>query len=218
MKKTFISLIVTVSTVFFISTSLIGQDETEYGTLLSRDNGFSHGAYVGMDFGYTEVANRSSFLTGVTIAWVIDHTIELGIAGKGFVTNPLPDLLLENNNFMYAGGYGGLHCAVNVLGNKPINVSIPIILGVGEISYIRSQYDGYYDNFYPESHYMYFVIEPGIDLQLNMTKFFRLSAGVSYRYTSDIYLLYSNTNAQPIASPSILRGLNAGIKIKFGRF
>ncbi|HNQ68627.1 MAG TPA: hypothetical protein PKN32_09620 [Bacteroidales bacterium] len=218
MKKTFILFAITFLAVIFACNKLNAQEESNYETLLSRDDGFSHGAYVGMDFGYTEVANRSSFLTGVTIAWVIDHTIELGIAGKGFVTNPLPDLLLENNNYMYAGGYGGLHCAVNILGKKPINVSIPIILGAGEISYIRSQYTGYYDNFYPESHYLYFVVEPGIELQLNMTKFFRLSAGVSYRYTSDIYLLYSNIDAQPIASPSILRGLNAGIKIKFGRF
>lgn len=218
MKKTFITLITTVSTVFFMSLSLLGQDEQEYATLLSRDKGLSHGAYVGMDFGYTEIANRNAFLTGVTIAWVIDHTVELGIAGKGFVTNPLPDLLLENDNYLYTGGYGGLHCAVNILGRKPINVSIPVTLGAGEVSYIRSQYTGYYDNFYPESHYVYFVIEPGIELQLNMTKFFRLSAGVSYRYTSDIYLLYSNTSAQPVASPAILRGMNAGIKIKFGRF
>lgn len=218
MKKTFTLFSITILALLFINTVIVAQDESDYSTLLSRDDGFTHGAYVGMDFGYTEVANRNSFLTGVTIAWVIDHTVELGIAGKGFVTNPLPDILLENNNYIYAGGYAGLHCAVNVLGKKPINVSIPVIIGVGEISYIKSQYSNYYENLYPESHYMYFVVEPGLELQLNMTKFFRLSAGVSYRYTSDIYLLYSNIDAQPIASPSILRGLNAGIKIKFGRF
>lgn len=190
----------------------------EYQTLINRDQHMTHGGYIGFEFGYTPVAGRNAFLSGFHTAWVVDHTIELGINAKGFVTNPLPDMALDNKQYMYTGGYGGLHIAANVFGNKPINVSFPVLIGGGAISYIRTGSFNYYDDFYPESHYAYFVFEPGIDVQFNMTRFFRLSAGVSYRYTSDIYLLYSNTSAAPIASTSILRGLNAGIKIKFGKF
>lgn len=224
MKKT----IITISTAFLatvlLCTDLNAQNSNgynnnnDYQTLLSRDKNMSHGFYGGFEFAYTEIANRSSLLTGFTAAWVVDHTIELGITGKGFITNPLPDILLQNQNYIYSGGYGGLHLAVNVLGHKPINVSFPLTIGAGAVSYIRSQYDGSYSEFYPESYYAYFIVEPGVELQLNMTRFFRLSAGVSYRYTSDIYLIYSDISAQPVANPSLLRGLNMGIKLKFGKF
>ena len=190
----------------------------DYQTLLSRDGNMSHGFYGGFEFGYTMISDRSAMLTGFNMAWVVDHTLEFGFVGKGFVTNPLPDINLSNQNFLYTGGYGGLHFAATIMGNKPINISFPLTIGAGGISYIRSQYSGYNDNFYPESYYAFFVVEPGVEIQLNMTRFFRLCAGVSYRHTSDIYLIYSETNNQNITSPSSLRGLNMSVKLKFGKF
>lgn len=196
----------------------LGNDENQVETLFNKDQNFTHGGYAGLEFGYTEVSGRPALLSGFSAAWVIDHTLELGIVGKGYATNPLPDLYLENESYMYTGGYGGLHIAANVFGEKPINVSFPLTVGAGSISYIKTQKYNYYDDYSPESHYAYFVVEPGVELQLNMTRFFRISAGVSYRYTSDIYLIYSSIDAQAIESPSIMRGLNAGIKLKFGKF
>jgi hypothetical protein len=221
--KTTITLktVLFIAAIFCLNQLSFAQDNnenSEIGTLFNKDQNISHGGYAALEFGYTPVAGRSAMLTGFQTAWVIDHTLELGINAKAFVTNPLPDVNLENRNYMYTGGYGGLHIAATIMGDKPINVSFPVLLGAGAISYIRTEYTGYYDDFYPESHYAYFVIEPGIDVQLNMTRFFRISAGVSYRYTSDIYLIYSNTSTASIASPSILRGVNASIKFKFGKF
>ncbi len=223
MKNKIITISTTILALVFFNINSIAQDSgrsgnNEYQTLINKDRNSTHGFYGGFEFGYTEVASRSSFLTGFTGAWVVDHTIELGFTGKGFITNPLPDILLENQNYLYSGGYGGLHLAVNVLGHKPINVSFPFTIGAGAVSYIRSQYSNYYSELYPESYYAFFVVEPGIELQLNMTRFFRFSAGVSYRYTSDIYLIYSDIAAEPVANPSILRGLNMSVKLKFGKF
>jgi len=221
MKRTFISILTTVCLAVLTVSNISAQTRTtgdEYQTLINRDGNMTHGAYMGLEFGYTQTAGRSALLTGFNLAWVVDHTRELGIVAKGFATNPLPDAYLQNSNYLYTGGYGGLHVAANIFGNRPINISFPVTIGAGAVSYIRSQYTGYTDDYYPESYYAYFVVEPGIDLQFNMTRFFRLSAGVSYRYTSDIYLIYSDITAQPVANPSILRGLNMGIKLKFGKF
>lgn len=192
--------------------------DSDIQTLINRDQNMTHGGYAGFEYGYTPIAGRGALLTGFHAAWVIDHAIELGINTKAFVTNPLPDLLLDNRNYIYTGGYGGLHIAATLFGHKPINISFPILLGGGAISYIQTGNSSFYDDFYPESNYAFFVIEPGVDLQLNITRCFRISAGISYRHTSDIYLLYSYTSAEPIASPSILRGLNASIKFKLGKF
>ena len=198
------------------------RENNQIETLFSKDQKITHGGYAGFEFGYTQIVDRPAIITGFHAAWVIDHTIELGIIGKGYITNPVPDLNLENESYMYTGGYGGLHIAANVFGNKPINVTFPLTVGAGSISYIKTQYydlyNNYYDDCYAENHYAYLVLEPGVEVQLNMTRFFRISAGISYRYTSDIYLIYSNTNSESVINPSIMRGINAGIKLKFGKF
>ena len=54
----------------------------------------------------------------------------------------------------------------------------------------------------------YFVMEPG--LELNLIKLIRPGVGASYRYTTDINLPGAPTNA--------LRGFNAGLSLKIGKF
>jgi len=56
----------------------------------------------------------------------------------------------------------------------------------------------------------FFVIEPGVVLGINLLKFMRLDAGVSYRYAPGIQLPKTNSN--------LLNGFNTNISLKFGRF
>ena len=56
----------------------------------------------------------------------------------------------------------------------------------------------------------YLLIEPGIELEFNVVRFFRLALGGYYRYTSKIQL-----NDTP---EDVLNGWSAGITLKFGKF
>ena len=78
--------------------------------------------------------------------------------------------------------------------NKPVHVSFPVILGVGGISAVESNSweSSHYDKnttYYYDSD-AFLVLEPGVDVEFNITKFFRLALGASYRLTSDINLRY----------------------------
>lgn len=199
-----------------------------FETLISRDKKVSHGVYAGLELGYASIDSRSALLTGFNIAWVIDHSIELGFATKGFITNPLPDINIDNKNYIYTGGYGGFYFAGTVISKKVVNVSFPVTLGGGGLSYIQSFSGNYYyhpnfdhenqPHFYPEYNYLFFLVEPGVDIQLNVTRFFRVSLGASYRLTSDSYLIFSNVPDLPVNSTFALSGFNASMKFKFGKF
>jgi hypothetical protein len=54
------------------------------------------------------------------------------------------------------------------------------------------------------------VVEPAIELEFNMARFFRMAATASYRYTSNITLFDTDED--------VLRGLNFGLTFKFGKF
>ena len=63
---------------------------------------------------------------------------------------------------------------------------------------------------YGDDYQAFFVVEPGIELEVNVIKLVRFGVGASYRYTTDLDL--------PGTGKGALRGLNAGFTVKVGRF
>jgi len=74
--------------------------------------------------------------------------------------------------------------------------------------------DNWNDNYKSEASDAYLVIEPGIEVELNVTKFFRFCVGGYYRYTSDVDIEDPMFNVPT----DILRGFSGGVTFKFGRF
>jgi hypothetical protein len=107
-----------------------------------------------------------------------------------------------------SGGYGGLLIEPIILPKLPVHISFPFLFGVGGVSSMDLISDDW--DFYIENSNVYVLVEPGIDLELNMTKFFRISLGAKYRVTSQLSMPNVNSNA--------LNGLSCGIKFKFGKF
>jgi hypothetical protein len=58
------------------------------------------------------------------------------------------------------------------------------------------------------------IIEPGVELELNVTRFFRFSVGAYYRYTSDVDI----ENPDYTVPTDILKGFSGGVTFKFGKF
>jgi hypothetical protein len=54
------------------------------------------------------------------------------------------------------------------------------------------------------------VFEPGVELEFNVTRFFRTAAAVTYRFTSDVEITGMEQN--------VLKGLNFKLGFKFGKF
>ena len=56
----------------------------------------------------------------------------------------------------------------------------------------------------------FFVVQPGVHMELNVAEHARVDVGMDYRYTSDIHLTALPADA--------LRGFNFMLRLKVGRF
>ncbi len=183
----------------------------------------AHGGYGGFNIGYTQIDNRDALVLGGRLGWVIDHKLTFGMAGEAFMNDTRPDPNLSNYNYNLIGGYGGV-LLEPVIGSKyPVHVTIPVVIGAGGITYSRSyawdEWDNQWYN-YEEDTDAFFVLQPGVEFEMNLLKFLRFTAGVYYRYTSDVKLEYRTIEATPpeIVPKDVLHGFSYGISFKIGKF
>ncbi|MFA6923340.1 MAG: hypothetical protein WC223_03710 [Bacteroidales bacterium] len=167
-----------------------------------------HGGYGGISFGYSQINNKDALSAGMRLAWIINHSFCIGFAGSGFVNDYKFYNNFNSNNL--AGGYGGLLFETIFLPKFPVHISVPVLIGAGGISYIDNSYSSHDNDYYVKDADAFLIVEPGIELELNLVKCIRLSLGATYRYTSSINLI--NTPRQ------VLDGLTTGFTIKFGKF
>jgi hypothetical protein len=183
-----------------------------------------HGGWGGFTVGYTRLADKNAFISGGKGGWLINHSFTLGLAGYGFFSNidyngqyqPTID------NYSLGGGYGGLLIEPVIAPFNPIHISIPVLIGGGS-SFVMDEMNYHggnngWDNY--GSYGSFFVLEPGIDIEVNVVKFFRIALSLSYRYTSDLDLsYYSILGEKEFSVPSdAFRGFNVGLTMKFGKF
>jgi len=182
----------------------------EFGTILSNDAG-SNGGYGALSIAYTEIDNKDAFVVGARGGWIINHSFSLGLGGYGFINDiHYNDPFYDNFDYNLAGGYGGLFIEPIVAPMSPVHVSFPILLGFGAVSYIHD-YDHWDYSWEREGlHDVFWVVEPAVELEFNMTRFFRLAATASYRFTSDVEM--------DLTDPDLMKGVNVGLVFKFGKF
>ena len=215
----------TVAIVLLISFNLqsFGQEihinegqQKEVQTLFGNKKGF--GGYLGMNLKMTEVNGQEALLTGGELCFVLNRSFNIGFEGYGMVNEVRSNNLDYNSDrFFLQMGYGGLHLEPVIASEGLIHVTIPILLGAGGVAETSrpywEEYNGEviidFDPYYHESDY-FFVAEPGVNLELNVFKFMRLTAGASYRFTSDFDLGVVNRDD--------INGWNANMGLRFGWF
>ena len=188
----------------------------EFKTLLG-DN-VTHGGYGSFSVGYTKVGSYNAFSSGMKGAWIINHSIGIGIAGSGFITEEL-GITSDNNYSFVTGGHGGFLIEPIFFSNNSVHFTVPIIIGGGGVTYINEfQMHGDYQE-YPYAYDSYFLFEPGVELEVNMVKFFRVAVGVSYRMTSDINLTTTILGEDVvILDKKDLNQFVVNLTFKFGKF
>lgn len=174
-------------------------------TLLSGH--IDHGGYGGPVFKYTQLGPNSEegLLVGGQGGWIIDHTFVLGGAGFGLANsinaNWIKYYVPQYLNF----GYGGLFLAYINNSDKLIHYDINTIIGWGTVNYRDKDYYNLYD-----TDDSIFIVEPGIYIVANITKFFRVGAGASYRFVQGVEI--EGLTDDNLSGPS------AQVILKFGAF
>ncbi|MDX9932700.1 MAG: hypothetical protein RB294_08960, partial [Bacteroidales bacterium] len=109
------------------------------------------------------------------------------------------------------GGYAGLLLQPVIFPKFPVHISFPVLLGAGGAASVSTYYNEPWDAYWEmQDETFYFIVEPAAEVELNLIRWIRLSAGVSYRLTSPVNLQgYSN---------DVLRGLSGNVTLSFGKF
>lgn len=161
------------------------------------------------------------FLMGGRLGFIFNEKYSIGLGGYGLVTEHLTPYGLETDtdfdpNAKIGFGYGGLVFEYTLFGNKLVHFTIPVLIGGGGVSLYKDiiidneEFDWTWDDFTTYESSAFFVVEPGVNLEVNVTKFMRLDLGASYRLTQFTEMDYLTDND--------LSGLAANVSLKFGFF
>lgn len=215
MKKIVITLIIAIAlvpSVFAQKTIKIdGYNDQEINTLFKRDK--RDGFYGSFATGYSPIDGKNGIVFSTRGGWIMDHWFAFGMFGTGLVNN-IDNLDMyyygpssNSNDYSLAAGYGGFFVEPMLLPLKPIHLSFPILFGAGGASRFNNDY--YYTDFYTDSD-VFYVVEPGVELELNFTRWMRVAFYGTYRYTSDISIKDISADA--------LRNYSVGVNVKIGLF
>ncbi len=166
-----------------------------------------------MDFMVSKVIDQESMQIGAHGGIILNKKLMLGAGGYGIVTQHKFDGVFPQQPLNLYGGYGGLLIGFNVAPREAIHASFPVIIGAGGIDIADRDF---FPNAGPEfEEYIiessaFFVIHPMANIEINMTKFFRLAAGVGYRHVSGTDLV--NIKDEDLTS------WTANVSFKFGGF
>jgi hypothetical protein len=191
------------------------QDNQEMQTLFGKTNHL--GWWVSPEFAYTKVDGRDAWLGGISGGIISNHSFSIGLAGYGVMNsnNLAYENILDTQTVYLYSGYGGLKLEYRLYPLKQINIAFPLLIGGGGVGYSTwNWHSDYHHNHYESNgdyYYIwdgFFVLEPGVTVGINILKFMRLNAGVSYRYVPSVNLPKLDKNA--------MSNFNATVALQFG--
>lgn len=194
--------------------------DEEIRTLFRKPkNDISVGWSLGINSAYTQFDKQNVWLVGMSAGPVINHNWTTGIQLNAIVNsyNLDYDYVIDSAAANLVGGFGGFFIQYTLFPKSPVHVSFPFSIGAGYLGYLRD--NGYrWENGHPYwdsnaeilEYDVFFVIEPGVQVEFNLLKFMRLAMGVSYRYSPNLELEQSPSD--------LVNQFNGTIGLKFGKF
>ena len=172
--------------------------------------------FIAWDTKATRLVGEPAILTGGRVGWNINGVMNIGFMGQGLaptVQKTISTDLFEEQKARLLMGYGGITLEP-VLGSRlPIHVTFPTTIGAGWVGYVKDwKYERAYTNHEDDliDDEIFFVIEPSVMAEMNLTRILRVSMGGSYRFTDDVKLLGTAKND--------LEGFTFQFSLKLGRF
>jgi hypothetical protein len=212
-----------------LTAALFAQDEPakinndEMNTLFGKGNKTTIGWFIGPAGGYTRFCSSDVALAGIQVGMVVNHNFTIGLAGYGVANSDhlVYPQFVDTTDVRLEGGYGGLLLEYTLFPKSVVHVTFPLIIGGGSMAYISNDEtadwddDDWDDDNWDCDHQtidqdVFFVVEPGVRAEVNILKFMRFGAGVSYRYAPDLDMI--NT------SSGFINNFTASASLKFGKF
>ena len=125
---------------------------------------------------FTAVAGEFAHMMGGGGAVLLNNFF-FGGYGLG-LTNSIPDYVNQNPSDRLTLGHGGFWVGYSLFGDKPVHVTFSSLIGWGEFGVMQDY------GTYPFVRDKIFVLVPTVEIELNLTRYFRIGAGASYNLYS----------------------------------
>lgn len=176
--RIFKTLVLTLLLVLVVAIPVLASEETLIG------NSAENTSIWGVDLKSSPVNGRSGlWLGGYSGQIMNDGTLFIG--SEGYVLlNPLsapagaPNDIGPTNIGLF---YCGLTCEYNLNPNKLIHLSGSVLAGLCYVKYVGTDY-----SIEKGLAALCYVVEPGVNVMMNVTDFFKAGVGVSYRWVSGL--------------------------------
>jgi len=220
MRTIIISMILALTlTMGLVNAQVTGNSTGEpFGTISGNQQAV--GVYISLGIGNTIINNENAILGQFRLAARLGHGFSIGLAGSGFsdciygLNYDRPQLSTEG--YYIEGGYGGLLLEPVFAPDFPVHLSFPVLIGAGGVSFTDSQEEYNWNDWeYEDNHTVleskaFLVVEPGVELEFILSRFVRMGAGISYRFTNSIKVAGNREY--------LLNGMSGAINLKFGLF
>ncbi len=199
--------------IYYQSTSSERRKEKKRQDIKTLSGSMSHsGGFGALSFRSTKFREESMVLAGLRGGWIINRTLGIGAEGHGIIPTATFDDVETGQEVNILGGYGGMFLELIFFSNEVVHVTFPVSAGAGWLGYHRTNEDNTMlssgDKEVDSDVFWY--IEPGAGLEFNISRNFRLAMGVSKRFTQDLELLNTDSDA--------FDELNYFITLKIGGF
>jgi hypothetical protein len=193
-----------------IATSSAVAQEVE--TLLSP--GVANGGFGALVTKTASIGGEFGLLVGLRGAWITNHTFSVGGGVYGLATQNITmdgqDIGgTSGQDYLLEMGYAGLEFEYVYPWHRLLHVSADMLVGGGGVAYIEDPRHDHRDDEVLDSD-AFFIVEPGLRLEVNVANPMRLDLGVSYRFVSDIEL--PKIKNEDIDGPAVM------LAFKFGAF
>ncbi len=187
-------------------------DRNQVKTLIGNDSEVS--GFGSFDMRFTEIIDDKSVLLGGHGGIILNKKFILGGGGWGVSTNNEFNGINPAQTLDMEGGYGGIILGVVVAPVEVVHFYVPVLIGGGGLDVFTevttsTPFTQEIDRFDVESS-GFFVLEPGIEAEVNIARFFRISLGGSYRIVDGVDMIN--------VSNGDLTGWSINMSFKFGRF
>lgn len=201
------------ATMFLISTQVFAQQTTKTKSLVSHKTEST--GYGALSTVYSKFNGEHAAFAGAYGGWMINHKLMIGLGGYGLATNHrgvgLNAQTHQKNDWQM--GYGGLMVEYTFLGNDVVHFTANTLLGGGIIK------NGHGRGTIPENGSDelrdidasgFYLVQPSINAEVNVTNWFRVGLGAGYRYVTGV--------DQQGISNSKMSAPTANLTLKFGVF
>ena len=161
---------------------------------------------------FTSVNDQAALMLGGRGGWVINHSLLIGGGGYGIVTevDAVNGALADQGPLDLQFGYGGVEVEYRIHPLSVWHLGVSTLVGGGSINYVRDVGSVAESQEHVGESDTVFVVEPGVNAELNITRWFHLNAGITYRVVGGV--------TQAALRNRDLSGVTGALTFKFGKF